>query len=114
MAGNLNEAQDLYEKLWRQAVAAFEQRKPRLDPFLRDRAGDQRRGVTLIARPDLEVVGRVAKFLREIAAAAPEQYYYHQRPGRLRRSRWAYPLSVRAAGSSRSLVDDHPARDRTR
>lgn len=76
MAGNLNEAQDLYEKLWRQAVAAFEQRKPRLDPFLRDRAGDQRRGVTLIARPDLEVVGRVAKFLREIAAAAPEQYYY--------------------------------------
>jgi len=76
MAGELSEAQALYEKLWREAVAALEQGNQRPDPFLKNRAGDRRRGVTLIARPDSEVRDRVGNFLQQIAAAAPGQYYY--------------------------------------
>ena len=76
MGGHLNAAEDRYEKLWREAVAAFAQGKPRLDAFLKNRAGDPRRGVTLIARPDPEVRDRVGKFLRKIRDMAPKQYYY--------------------------------------
>jgi len=81
MAGHLSEVPRLYEKLWREATAAFERGGPRQDPFLKNRATDQRRGVTLIARPDSEVRDRVALFLREIAEVAPQQYYY--RPAEL-------------------------------
>ena len=81
MAGQMSEVPRLYEKLWREATAAFERGGPRLDPFLKNRAGDRRRGVTLIARPDSRVRERVADFLREIAKVAPRQYFY--RPGEL-------------------------------
>lgn len=76
MAGDLNEVRNIYEKLWREAAAAFDRGAPRLDPFLNSRAEDPRRGVTLIARPDGEVRGRIENFLREIESAAPDQYFY--------------------------------------
>ena len=76
MVGDLSETRALYEKLWREAVAALEQGSPRLDPFLKNRTGDQRRAVTLIARPSPEVCNRVGNFLQEIATVAPGQYYY--------------------------------------
>ena len=76
MAGHLSEVARLYEKLWREAVTAFERGGPQLDPFLKRRGADQRRGLTLIARPKSETCDRVAKFLRKIAEVAPGQYYY--------------------------------------
>ncbi|HVU08911.1 MAG TPA: 2'-5' RNA ligase family protein [Verrucomicrobiae bacterium] len=76
MAEELNRPPEIYEKLWQEAVKVFDSGNPRLDPFLKDRANDRRRGVTLIARPDSAVRDRVAEFLREASKIAPEQYFY--------------------------------------
>lgn len=76
MAGNLSQAQDIYENLWRKATAAFDRGEARLDPLLKDRSADRRRGVTLIARPDGGVCSRIQKFLRRVAEVAPHQYFY--------------------------------------
>ncbi len=77
MAGGLNREKEVYEELWKEAGAAFDSGTPRLDPFLRNRAGDKRRGITLIARPDSQVCLRINKILHEIAAVAPSQHFYH-------------------------------------
>ena len=76
MAGDLSKPGDIYEKLWQEAVAAVGRGAPRLDPFLKNRAGDRRRGVTLVARPCPEVCRRIENFLRQIASVAPEQHFY--------------------------------------
>jgi len=78
MAGHLSEVARLYEKLWREAVTAFERGGPQLDPFLKNRAADLRRGVTLIVRPDSKVCERVTDFLGQIAEVAPKQYFYRR------------------------------------
>jgi 2'-5' RNA ligase len=76
MAGGLNREEEVYQKLWKEAEAAFDRGAPRLDPFLKNRAGDKRRGITLIARPDSRVCLKVKKVLDEIATAAPSQHFY--------------------------------------
>jgi len=68
--------QIIYEQLWREAAAAFDRGAVSLDAFLENRQSDKRRGVTLLARPDAEVLARVNSFLDEIRAVAPEQHFY--------------------------------------
>jgi 2'-5' RNA ligase len=68
--------QVIYEKLWQQAALAFDSGAVRLDAFLKNQAGDTRRGVTLVARLDASVCARVKCFLDEIAAVAPQQHFY--------------------------------------
>jgi 2'-5' RNA ligase len=72
----VSEIQPIYEKLWCEAVSAFDNNNPRLDPFLKKRSGDKRRGITLLVRPDFQVRKRIEKFLREAAKITPEQYFY--------------------------------------
>ena len=67
---------EIYETLWREAVAAFARGEPHLDPHLADKSKDLRRGVTLIARPSPLVQERVKEFLDRLAAVGPEQYFY--------------------------------------
>lgn len=69
-------AQTVYEKLWLESIAAFDRNIVRLDPLLKDRSLDSRKGVTLIARPDTPVCAGVKAFLEEMAAVAPGQHYY--------------------------------------
>ena len=76
MAGNLNEPLGIYEQLWQEAVTAFGRGEPRLDPFLKNRAGDQRWGITLVARPNSKVRSRVEQLLRDMAKVAPGQHFY--------------------------------------
>ena len=76
MVGNLIGPGEVYERLWGEAADAFERGGPRLDPFLKNRAGDRRRGVTLVARPDKEVRERVEDFLRRALKVAPGQHFY--------------------------------------
>jgi 2'-5' RNA ligase len=76
MAGNLNLPRDVYEKLWQNAARAFDKNIPRLDPFLKNRSADSRRGVSLAARPDAAVRGRVLDFLTQMNEVAPGQYLY--------------------------------------
>ncbi|HTR41222.1 MAG TPA: 2'-5' RNA ligase family protein [Pseudomonadales bacterium] len=66
----------IYEKLWSDALHAFEQGQPQVDPHLSNKANDSRRGVTLVIRPSQSVRDAVAAFIDRLAAVCPGQYYY--------------------------------------
>lgn len=67
---------EIYEKLWNDAVFAFQRGEPKLDRHLPDKAGDLRRGVTLLFRPPPEVRDTVADFMSQFAEVCPGQYFY--------------------------------------
>ncbi len=76
MGSALNEAQQIYDRLWSEAVSAFESDRPGLDPHLPDKTGDPRRGVTLLLRPEPSIQKSVSAFLGELAGVAPGEYFY--------------------------------------
>jgi len=76
MGDELTKAQKIYDQLWRRMRAALESGGLRVDPLLRGKTGDPRRGATLVARPNADVRKRVETFLREAAAICPDQYFY--------------------------------------
>ena len=76
MATALTEARRIYERLWRKTGPLLKSGQVRIDPWLRDRAGDDRRGATLVTQPDAGVRRRVGKFLREAAVLCPRQHFY--------------------------------------
>ncbi len=67
---------EIYEKLWNDAVSAFERGESKLDPHLPNKGGDVRRGVTLIFRPSADVRNAVRDFARRLAEICPGQYFY--------------------------------------
>jgi 2'-5' RNA ligase len=76
MEDGLTEAHGIYEQLWNKTIPLFKSGEPRIDPLLRNKTGDLRRGVTLVAWPDAAVQRKVGEFLREAAAICPNQYFY--------------------------------------
>ena len=72
----LTEPRRIYEQLWSETGALLKSGRMRIDPYLRDRAGDDRWGATLVTRPDAAVRRRVGKFLREAAGLCPRQHFY--------------------------------------
>jgi 2'-5' RNA ligase len=67
---------EIYEKLWNDAVSAYQLGKQRIDPHLPGKTGDQRRGITLIFRPCAMVRDAVAGFIAKLADICPGQYFY--------------------------------------
>ena len=65
-----------YDGLWSAAIGKIRTGKIESDRVLAGGLVDRRRGLTLIARPSVEVRERVATFLRELRRLEPEQYYY--------------------------------------
>lgn len=76
MDAELTEAHRIYEQLWTKTVAFFKSGELRVDPHLRNKPRDTRRGVTLVVWPDAAVRRKVGKFLREAAAICPRQHFY--------------------------------------
>ena len=74
-------ARQTYDRLWREAIPRFERGEPQTDPHLADRAGDDRRSVTLALRPEFAVQASVELFLRQLAAVAPGQHFYQPGEG---------------------------------
>ena len=66
----------VYEKLWSEAVSAFEHGEQQVDPALSDKPNDLRRGVTVVLRPSPPVRDKVKHFLDRLATVCPEQYFY--------------------------------------
>jgi 2'-5' RNA ligase len=66
----------IYDKLWNDAVSAFERGEPQIDSYLSDKANDLRRGVTIIFRPSPSVGDAVVHFIRQLAGICPDQYFY--------------------------------------
>jgi 2'-5' RNA ligase len=76
MGDELTKAQRIYDQLWSKTSAALESGGLQVDPLLRRKAGDPRRGATLVARPNANVRKRVETFLRDVAAICPGQHFY--------------------------------------
>lgn len=72
----LCENSEVYDKLWSDALPAFHQGRPQIDPLLLDKTKDRRRGVTLLLRPSISVQRRTKAFLDDLAALYPSQYFY--------------------------------------
>src|SRR6185369_4155696 len=73
---NLTRLRTRYDELWFAAIGRIRTGEVELDPVLQARTPDQRRGLTLIARPDAAIRKHVARFLRQLKEVEPEQYYY--------------------------------------
>lgn len=65
-----------YDKLWAEGIARIRAGEVELDPVLQARVPDERRGLTVIARPSRAVRQRVTEFLKELWRLEPDQYYY--------------------------------------
>ena len=76
MGTALTEPRRMYERLWRKSGGLLKSGRIPADPWLRDKAGDDRRGVTLVARPDAGVRKKVAIFSRAATGICPRQYFY--------------------------------------
>lgn len=70
------EISGIYQRLWSEAVVAFERGEHKIDPHLSDKPNDRRRGVTLICRPSPPVRDAVANYISRLAEACPGQYFY--------------------------------------
>ncbi len=66
-----------YRLLWREAIATLRQGQVAIDPHLRRKAQDQRRGLSVILRLDQAVTAQVTSMLQQLATCEPDQYYYH-------------------------------------
>lgn len=64
-----------YQQLWTRSIQQFESGHFEYDVML-DAPMDPRRGITLLARPPLNVREAVEIMLGDFKAPAPEQYYY--------------------------------------
>jgi len=65
-----------YDQLWSGAIRKIRAGEIQIDPVLEARTPDQRRGLTLIARPSPGMRQSVSAFLRELRRVEPDQYYY--------------------------------------
>jgi len=66
----------VYDRLWAEAQTWFAAGRARLDPHLPDRTGDDRRGLSLIIRPDAPTAARVMAALDRLRQHAPGQHTY--------------------------------------
>ncbi|MBC7655509.1 MAG: mutarotase [Oligoflexus sp.] len=64
-----------YEEMWWDALEKFKQNQLSLDQQMDDR-DDFRRGITLIIRPNVQVLKSISKFLNELKKVVPIQYIY--------------------------------------
>ena len=66
-----------YDRLWFRALKQIRAGSIDIDPVLRRRIPDERRGLTVIARPSHSVRHAVVRFLSELRRLEPHQYYYN-------------------------------------
>jgi hypothetical protein len=61
-----------YDRLWSETIVRVRSGKIQLDPVLEARVPDERRGLTIIARPSPAVRRGVALFLEELRTLEPD------------------------------------------
>jgi 2'-5' RNA ligase len=97
-----NRLQKLYDQMWSAAIAKIRTGKIDLDPVLEKRLPDQRRGLTVIARPSIAVRKQITAFLDELRRLEPHQYYYT-----------ASELHITVLSLFTAVVDNEPFFDQT-
>jgi 2'-5' RNA ligase len=68
--------QTRYDQLWSDGIAQIRAGAVEVDAVLAARKPDQRRGLTVIARPSARVKQTIACFVRKLRHIDPQQYYY--------------------------------------
>ena len=70
----MNDAQAIYDGLWNEALLRFNTNDCEVDPMIT--AGyDRRRGLTVRARPDRDLIARIGNFTAALKPFAPDQYF---------------------------------------
>jgi 2'-5' RNA ligase len=67
----------IYNKMWNDSLEKISRNELELDPFIND-PDDKRRGITLQAKPGIEIQDLFNKFLQEAKKIEPDQYFYKQ------------------------------------
>ncbi len=67
---------EIYDSMWKDSKSAFDRGDFSLDENLRDRSLDDRMGITILAKPSFEIVGRISEFLNRLKTIEPGQHYY--------------------------------------
>jgi 2'-5' RNA ligase len=65
----------IYNKMWDNALQAFENDELQFDPFTDD-SNDLRRGITLLIKPCEGVQNAFGNFIEEVKSIEPQQYFY--------------------------------------
>ena len=80
MAKAMNSAHEFlrerYASLWNASIGEAREGRVTIDPLLACREPDQRRCLTVLARPSAAIQHSVAGFLNDLRAIDSEQYYY--------------------------------------
>ncbi|SMD35901.1 2'-5' RNA ligase [Reichenbachiella faecimaris] len=63
-----------YNNLWESARSQFVNGKCKVDPLIDDHH-DQRRGITLLARPDQTIIDKISDLQNNLKHIEPEQYF---------------------------------------
>ncbi|CAF0796732.1 unnamed protein product [Adineta steineri] len=66
---------NIYNKLYNDSIQKIKSDQYEMDDQI-DSSLDKRSGITLLIRPDEQVRHRILKFLADLQAIEPEQYYY--------------------------------------
>ena len=66
---------EYYDNLYKDAILKIRSDNCQTDNLI-DSPSDNRFGITLIIRPNIQIRNRVQKFLSELKAVEPDQYYY--------------------------------------
>ncbi|HSI77637.1 MAG TPA: hypothetical protein VK957_17190 [Lunatimonas sp.] len=72
---NLNDLQQHYDTLHHQALDKIQSTGFEFDPLIDDES-DTRRGLTLLFRPEKQVLYKIRGFLREVSGLEPDHYFY--------------------------------------
>jgi 2'-5' RNA ligase len=67
--------ESIYNKMWDNALKAFENDELQLDPFIDD-PKDLRRGISLLTKPAETLLNVIMNFIEEAKTVIPEQYFY--------------------------------------
>ena len=67
---------EFYDSLWSKAEDAFARQAITVDPHLRHKEEDRRRGLSLIIRPEADLARHIFMGTEELRKLEPEQYYY--------------------------------------
>jgi 2'-5' RNA ligase len=73
---NKGQLQKIYDSLREDAVSYYKSGQVHTDPCLNDKARDNRRGLTVIARIDKSVSDSIRKLIDALKRVVPGQYYY--------------------------------------
>ncbi|HYG24422.1 MAG TPA: 2'-5' RNA ligase family protein [Verrucomicrobiae bacterium] len=96
-----------YDTMWAESFPAVREGAVEIDPVLERGSADLRRGVTLLFRPSSQVLASIDRFLSELKACEPDQYFY--RPDELHVTALSLFTATERHTAFTARIDDYRA-----